>query len=371
MSEEQKTMYPCKNCGGNLEFKPGETKMICPYCGTENEIVIDESKSEMAVEEKDYTEFLSQAVENTETIEKLAVECGACKAIVTLEENKTAGDCPFCGTPVVAEAQSVKLIKPQSLLPFSIDKREAAENFKVWLKKLWFAPNKLKKYARPDGFKGVYLPFWTYDTEVDTDYVGQRGEYYYVTETYTTTEDNETVTKTREVRKTRWYPASGEVHNSFDDILVPAASDLPEDKLRELEPWDLQNLVPYDSKFVAGLGMQSYTIDLAGGFAKAQDYVQGDIEDKIRRHIGGDEQRILRMSPDFHDITFKHILLPVWLAAYKFNKKVYQVIVNARTGEVQGQRPWSVIKIVLTILLVLIVIGAIVFALNYFGLLEG
>jgi hypothetical protein len=44
-------------------------------------------------------------------------------------------------------------------------------------------------------------------------------------------------------------------------------------------------------------------------------------------------------------VTFLHLLLPVWMGAYRFQAKVYQVLVNAQTGEVQGERPYSSVKI--------------------------
>jgi predicted RNA-binding Zn-ribbon protein involved in translation (DUF1610 family) len=356
MSEEITNIsFPCSSCGGNLVYKPGEDHMVCPYCGTPNEIASDDSST--AVEEKDYSNFLKKAQEGEESIEQLAVTCQGCGAEVTLEENQTAGECPFCGTSLVAQSHSIKLIKPQSVLPFKINKEQATLNFKEWIKKLRFAPNKLKKYARHEGFKGIYLPFWTYDSQVHTPYVGAKGVYYYVTETYTVQEDGKSVTKTRQVQKTRWYPRSGEVDNSFDDVLVPAASHLPEEKLRELEPWDLDNLVSYDPKYIAGFSMESYTIDLGDGFIKAKEYMSPTIEDTIRRDIGGDTQRISIMSPEYEDITFKHILLPVWLSAYKYKNKVYQFMINARTGEVQGTRPYSVFKIVLAVLSVALLVG--------------
>ena len=69
------------------------------------------------------------------------------------------------------------------------------------------------------------------------------------------------------------------------------------------------------------------------------------ITSDIRQDIGGDEQRIHQVSTAYSAITFKHLLLPVWISAYRFQDRVYQVVVNARTGEVQGERPYSPLKI--------------------------
>ncbi len=83
------------------------------------------------------------------------------------------------------------------------------------------------------------------------------------------------------------------------------------------------------------------------------------IRTDVRADIGGDDQRIHQLNTSYSGITFKHLLLPVWISAYRFNQKVYQVMVNARTGEVQGDRPFSIWKIagfVVLLLLVLLVV---------------
>ena len=87
------------------------------------------------------------------------------------------------------------------------------------------------------------------------------------------------------------------------------------------------------------------------------------IHQLIRADIGGDQQRINETDTQYSDITFKHILLPFWIAGFRFHNKIYQFIVNGRTGEVQGDRPYSWIKIAFAVLLV----GAAVATAIYFG----
>ncbi|MBN2657148.1 MAG: hypothetical protein JXR86_08820 [Spirochaetales bacterium] len=347
---ENSGKFPCSNCGADLKFEPGQNALKCPYCGTENTIVTEEN---VEIRENDYLSQLRELEENlshSETLDMVSVRCDNCGAMVSLGENKTAGECVFCGTHLSGQTQSVKEIAPQSLLPFKVSRKEAAENFKLWLKKRWFAPNKLKEYARMDGLKGIYSPYWTYDTETTTHYRGQRGDYYYTTETYTEQVDGKTVTKTRQVRHTRWSFASGTVRNSFDDILICGSGNMLPKYTEALEPWDLENLVPFKEDYLSGFQVESYSINLEEGFAIARERIAPVIDSTIRRDIGGDEQRISSKASSYDDITFKHILLPVWISAYKFKDKVYNFMVNARTGEVQGNRPWSVAKILLAVL---------------------
>jgi hypothetical protein len=243
------------------------------------------------------------------------------------------------------------------VLPFSITQQQASSSLRQWLSSRWFAPNDLKHFAQPDAIHGVYIPFWTYDTNTTTDYTGQRGESYYETETYYETDSRgEQVQRTRRVRHIRWYPTSGTVNASFNDVLIPATLSLSPDRLAALEPWDLDSLRSYDPAFLSGFKAQRYQVDLDSGFEAAKQVIAPYIENDVRNDIGGDEQRINELLTDYSDVTFKHLLLPVYAGAYRYNGKLFQIVVNGRTGEIQGERPYSFLKIALFVSSVLIAI---------------
>jgi DNA-directed RNA polymerase subunit RPC12/RpoP len=339
----------CKDCGALLKFKPGTQHLACEYCGAQNEIA--QPVQAGAVKENSLEDFLANNSQHEEQMTVTQVKCDGCHAINTFDPKTVADRCAFCGSPLVVKSASTsKMHRPEYVLPFGIDGPKASANFKKWLSSLWFAPNDLKEYAAAKGLNGVYLPFWTFDCSTDSNYTGQRGEDYTVSETYTANENGKNVTRTRNVTKTRWHSASGRVSDVFDDILVEATQSLNKDKLRSLEPWDLNNLVAYDDKYLSGFRTESFALDLKSGYVEAKSRMTPVIESSIRRDIGGDRQMIHSVSTTYHDPTFKHILLPVWLSAYRYNNKVYQFLINARTGEVQGERPWSTIKIVLAVL---------------------
>lgn len=340
----------CNSCGAMLRFKPGTRHLACEYCGSENEILSPELAGK--VEETGLDEFLARNFDQEEQIEVATVKCDNCHAITTFDEKKSSDQCPFCASPLVLKGgTSARLHKPQYVLPFGIDENKAGESFRKWIRSLWFAPSDLKHYADGAGrLAGLYLPFWTFDCSTQTSYTGQRGENYYVTETYNTVENGKTVTRTRQVQKTRWYSASGNVSNTFDDILIEATTTLKRDYLRALEPWDLPNLVPFNDKFLSGFKTETYTVDVKTGYQQSRERMEPVIESTIRQDIGGDRQMIHYANTTYSNPTFKHILLPVWLSAYRYNDKVYQFMVNARSGEVQGERPYSAIKITLAVL---------------------
>ena len=355
----------CKQCGADLKFEPGTTSLKCPYCSAENPIEqpTEEGEAKPQAEELDFNAYLDNLEEGGDTQEVQVVRCDGCGSELQLKADVTSDECPFCGTSIVTtNTTSSRQIKPQNMLPFKVTNKEASASFKKWLAGLWFAPNKLKKYARTDqGITGIYVPYWTYDSDTYSHYTGQRGEDYYVTETYTTTENGKSVTKTRRVKKIRWYSVSGNVSVSFDDILVLASTSLPKKYADELEPWDLENLTGYDDKYLSGFRSESYHVGLKEGFAEAREIMADTIKKAVRRDIGGDHQRIHTVDTSYSNITFKHILLPIWINSYKYQDKVYRFLVNGRTGEVQGERPWSWAKIALAVGGALAVIGTIIY----------
>ena len=352
VQEQEPKQYPCSACGAKLEFKPGATALECPYCGHSEGV----PQSEEDIEEIDFNAALAELEESAETIDTSTVSCQACAAVVDAPEGKTSFDCPYCGTPIVTQASSGNKIKPKSLLPFHVEKKEAQGKFRDWIHGLWFAPNDLKKRAKMfEHLRGMYVPFWTYDAYTTSFYRGQRGDDYTVQETYTVNGE----TKTRSKTKTRWRSVSGTVYLSFDDLLVIASRSLPEPIADKLEPWDLENLKPYSDDYLAGFSSESYQVDLKEGFTTARGRMETSIRKEVKRDIGGDRQRISSVNTNYRNVSFKHILLPIWIASYRYNGKPYRFLVNARTGEVQGERPWSWVKITLLVVAIVLVVGGI------------
>ncbi|HUX96168.1 MAG TPA: hypothetical protein VMV47_10595 [Bacteroidales bacterium] len=352
----------CKGCSGKLQFAPGTNSLKCPYCGMENEIEV----STEVFEELDFEKFVKEFEENETSEEVATIKCQGCGAQTTFDPNVVSDSCPCCGSPlVVKEATTSHVIKPKAILPFAIDQNTAFREFGVWIKKLWFAPNKLKLFARHAGkLTGLYIPYWTYDSDTATDYTGEKGVDYHATETYTATQNGRSVTKTRTVTRTRWSSVSGHVDKIFDDVLAVASKSLPKEYVEKLEPWDLQNLVSFNSSYLSGFKAESYQLDLREGFDDAKVKMNKAIHEAICRDIGGDHQRVQTTNTIWKNITFKHILMPIWISAYNYKNKTYRFLINGRTGEVQGERPYSWIKIAFAVLAAASVILAIVLLAN-------
>jgi hypothetical protein len=364
LPSEKVRRFRCPGCGADLRFAPEGGCLTCPYCGRQEQI----APAAGSVEERSYEDYLRLHADQMGSLAAGALEvaCQTCGATVTFTPPMVAGECDFCGSPLVAQPRDADpIVAPEGVLPFKVTQPQATDAIRSWLGSLWFAPSALKKMARAEGVGGVYIPFWTYDAFTLSEYEGQRGEHYYETETYTETDaQGNTQTKTRQVQRTRWWPASGTVERWFDDILVPATKTITPARLTALEPWDLGELTAYDPAYLSGYKAQRYQVDLAEGFELAKRTAEPVIESDVRHDIGGDEQRVSRVSTAYSAITFKHLLLPVYVGAYRFNDKIFQLAVNGRTGEVQGERPYSVWKILFFVLFLLALIVTVVMLLK-------
>ena len=150
-------------------------------------------------------------------------------------------------------------------------------------------------------------------------------------------------------------PVSGRVARFFDDVLVIASTALPDRFRQALVHWDLTRLEPYQPEYLAGFRAEAYTIELEDAFREARAIMDRQILRDIKFDIGGDRQLVEHVETELSDTTFKHILVPVWIAAYRFRGKSFRFVVNGQTGQVSGERPWSVVKISLAVLAGLIV----------------
>lgn len=355
--------FPCPSCGARLDFDPSQQGLKCPYCGYE-EVILSDDSAELT--ERSYHEYLQREEAGGGVIEGRSSEtkCGGCGAVVLLEDKVATERCPFCGTHLESAPEAAhSMIQPEGVLPFAVDLRGARESFQKWLESLWFAPNELKKVAALGQLTGVYLPYWTFDAMTFTRYEGQRGEDY--TEWYTTTgADGKTQRRSR--TRTRWYWVSGQVNHFFDDVLVCASESITTSLTDDLG-WSLADLDHFNPGYLSGFKTERYSIGVEDGLAIAKEKMQPTIDSNIRSDIGGDRQRISSKKTRYTAIAYKHVLLPVWVAVYRYQEKTYQVLVNGRSGKVTGYRPYSFWKIAAVVtlgLLVVLIVGLIMTAMN-------
>ncbi|WP_299687988.1 primosomal protein N' (replication factor Y) - superfamily II helicase [uncultured Tateyamaria sp.] len=351
--------FPCNNCGADFRYDPASRSLTCDHCGNTGLIEGTGTGGPAALTELDYRTALTADLPYAEIEETRVSKCPNCAAQVEFDADIHATECPFCATPVVTDTGAHRHIKPKGVLPFALSEREARAAMTTWLGRLWFAPSGLQDYARKGrAMQGIYVPYWTFDADTRSAYTGERGTVYYETQTVVRDGKREQV----RVAKVRWQRTRGKVARFFDDVLVLASKSLPKRYTDALEPWDLSEMEPYAPEFLAGFRAEGYAVELEEGFEHARGYMDRIIARDIKFDIGGDRQRIHSVDTKLGKITFKHVLLPVWLAAYKYRGETYRFVVNGRTGRVQGERPWSAWKIAVAVIIGLIVAAGIGFA---------
>lgn len=342
----QEHRFPCEACGADLRFDPSQQNLTCDHCGSTRTLE-GAGHYLRPIRELDLRAALNADLPASEIEETRVSNCPNCAAQVEFNADLHAAECPFCATPVVTDTGTHRHIKPRGVLPFAFDEARAKEAMTHWLGGLWFAPGGLQEYARKGRkMQGIYVPYWTFDADTRSSYLGERGTVYY--ETRTVVRDGKRVQQ--RVARVQWRRASGWVSRMFDDVLVLASHSLPKRFTDRLEPWDLSKLTPYAPEFLAGFRAEGYTVELSDGFDEARSYMDRVIERDVKFDIGGDRQRVHDIQTQVGDVTFKHILLPVWLAAYKYRGKSYRFVINGQSGQVQGERPYSAIKIALAAL---------------------
>lgn len=343
--------FPCPQCGARLDFDPASRGLLCPYCG--HRVVIEPTNHQVV--ERDWEAYLRNQAGHEVVLpgRSSEVKCTGCGAVVLLADKVVTEKCPYCSRPLDHQPEAAQgMVQPHAVLPFAVSSKQAGAAFDAWIAGRWFAPNGLRQFALLGQLAGAYLPFWTFDSMTYSAYRGERGDDY----TVTVYRDGKSHSETR----TRWTSVSGEIQEFFDDILVYGSHSLPADLVDELAPWDLDDLVDFRDEYLSGFQTERYTVTPSEGFAIAQGIMDERIRELVRQDIGGDHQRISWVQTQHVGVTFKHILLPCWLASYRFHGRTFRILVNARTGEVVGQRPWSWIKITLLVASILLALGGLV-----------
>jgi DNA-directed RNA polymerase subunit RPC12/RpoP len=344
----------CPSCGSKLSYAAEKQKILCQHCGYQEDYKRSNDKI-IEIPLKNSLEELQTYSPRSE--DKKVYDCKSCSAKFTLDADKTRIICAFCGSENInLEAFDQRYIQPAGIIPFHISRKAAEEAFSTWIKKGWFHPNKLKELAKIYGLHGVYIPFWTYDAKANAQWKGEAGTYYYETVRVKVGDQ----WQTKQVQKVRWQWRSGSFQHFFDDIVVSASANLKQDFLERILPYRLEETVNFDPRLMVGWESEIYNVELDKGYETAEVIMDRHLYNMASHSLGGDTQRNLSVQSQKFDQTFKHLIMPVWLASYTYNDKIYRFVINGQTGKVHGKKPYSWIKITFAVLLLILIILAVI-----------
>jgi DNA-directed RNA polymerase subunit RPC12/RpoP len=336
--------YHCPACGAEAHWNPGKDALVCPYCGTTSPAAL-QARGPAIVEHDLAAALRGLDARRGWAAERTQVRCRSCQAISLLGAERVGARCEFCGSAALVPYEQVQdAFRPESLLPLRVSEPQARDLMRRWYGRQWFAPNRFAAKAATDTLKGVYVPYWTFDAKAFARWTAESGTYYWVEQ------------GGKRVKRVRWTPASGSLSHAFDDDLVCASRGVDASLLRGVEPFPTDALVPYDPGYLAGWVVERYQIDLVAAARQARQQMDATLRSLCAARVPGDTQRNLSVHAAYSDETFKHVLAPVWLAAYTYRGRSYQLVVNGVTGKIAGQRPWSWIKITLLVIAILVVL---------------
>ncbi len=330
--------FKCPQCGASTRYDVAAGGVACEHCGycapSTQEVL------GLAAEEYEFTVETWNQAEKGWGVSRQELFCESCGAVITLSEHALTATCPFCASNQVhVRVAPEEVLRPRFIVPFKVNRETVRATAVEWLGKGWFHPAELRSSAVVDRFHGIYLPFWTFDARIRADWRAEVG--YQRQERYYDAGSKDWKTRTR----IDWRWEDGQVTLKIDDHLLSGSSRLSRIILERLYPYNLKELVAYQADFIAGWQAQAFDVTLTQAWDLAKSQMREQSKQACYEDIPSHHVRNFTMSADFSDEVWRYILLPVYLAAYRFEEKTYQVMVNGQTGVVAGQKPvawWKV-----------------------------
>ncbi len=335
---------------------PAVHTRACEYCGAPVE-PLDKFCGACGAEQP------AAAAVRQPKVEQKHFRCENCGAEVAVDPGQRSYTCAFCDSSYVIELPPEKTGRqpPEFVIGFSVTPQQAAEKFRGWIaENAWFRPGDLKAAQIAEKLKGVYLPFWSFSMLAESRWSASIGEYWYRTETYTTTQNGKTVTRTRQVRETEWWPLAGEHHRYYSGYLVSGSRGLSQQEADRIKPFHLPALKRYEPYFLAGWLSEEYSIERDQALETCRHEFYRREQGNVAAMLPGDTHRDLRVETRFSDVNSDLILLPIYLLSYRYREKLYRFLVNGQTGRVAGDKPLSWAKIAAAVALGILAVGLLV-----------
>jgi hypothetical protein len=345
----------CRECRGVLLWDAAAQKLRCKDCGALSAV----SDAGSIVEHDLEQALIERRARGRIGTGSRQVRCRECLAEVEVPDELHATRCEFCGsTMVLVQEAAADHYLPESMIPFAIDRAAAERAFRGWLGGLWLRPTNLRLASSLHALHGVYVPYWAFGCSVTSRYSADAGYTYWVE--HREPNSNEV----RRVARTRWQPCSGERHDRHDNHLVCASRGLAAELHGVAHRFELSGLLPYAPEYLLGFAAERYAVDLPASWQHARSEIEEIQDQRCAADVPGDTHRGLRTTHQIESVRFKHVLLPMWIATYRYRGRLYRFLVNGQSGRVVGSAPSSAWKLTLTVLLFLIAAGALFYFLH-------
>ncbi|MCL1844189.1 MAG: hypothetical protein FWF79_10295 [Defluviitaleaceae bacterium] len=351
--------YKCPNCDGAVTFDANTQQMKCPYCDSEFDVAALQSLQETIACEKDEVEWASHDDAEWSEGEQEGMRvysCNTCAGEIITEESTAASSCPYCGNPVIMKGQLSGCAKPDLIIPFQTDKKAATESLLKHVSGKRLLPKCFKSSKRINEIKGMYVPFWLFDADVDANMRFRAT----------------TVRKWSDSRfhytETRTFSVIRQGAMAFDSVPVDASAKMPDDLMESIEPFDAKKAVEFQTAYLAGYLADKFDFCEKHCIERANERIRASTEEAFRRTVTG----YTKVTPEYRGVylrksVVKYALLPVWVLSTTWRDKTYIFAMNGQTGKFVGDLPtdWGIFWKWFGILTV--IIAAILYAIVHFA----
>lgn len=324
--------YKCPCCGGAIEFDSTVQKMKCPYCDTEFDVeamkAYDEALKKTSEDEIDWKQPENSQWQESETERMQVYVCKSCGGEIVVDENTAATNCPYCDNPVVLMGKFSGDLKPDYVIPFQLNKEAAKEGLRSHLKGKRLLPKVFKDENHIDEIKGIYVPFWLFDANVESDVRLK------ATKVRKWSDSNYLYTQTS------YFSLYRNGDADFERVPVDGSSQMPNDLMESIEPFDFSKAVDFQTAYLAGYLADRYDVTAGDSVGIANERIKNSITQMLLSQVHGyatvfPEQNHVR----FHGNACKYALYPVWILNTSWKGQKYTFAMNGQTGKFVGDLP--------------------------------
>lgn len=352
------TVYRCPCCGGEISFNSDNQKLVCPYCDTAFEVetlrMYDKQLQELQEDEMEWSDVFEHDTLDNEGI--IMYSCENCGGEIIGNKETIATSCPYCGSPVIMNKNVSGQLRPNYVIPFKLDSKDAKEQLLNFFKGKAFLPRNFKNASTLDEIKGIYVPFWTYHclADVKQQYKATRISHYSDDEYHYT--------------KTKYYSLTREGTVEFNNVPVDGSSKIDDEYMQSIEPFNFNEAVDFNTAYLAGYFADKYDEDSKTSEPKANKRIKNSTEGIFSSTVTGySTSQIEHSTIQLKNKHVDYYLLPVWILNLKWNDKIYCLMMNGQTGKLIGDLPadmklfWKSVLIITAIsaIIIYIILGGV------------
>ena len=327
--------YKCPFCGGAMEFDSKSQKMKCPFCDSEMSIEEFQQMQQGKQEEPKSTEDGGKweamgdgKWQEGETDGMRVYACESCGGEIVADETTGATTCPFCGNRVVMKGQFSGDLKPDYIIPFKLDKKDAKAAYQKHLEGKPFLPKVFKSENHIDEIKGVYVPFWLFDIDAEADirYDAERVEVWETGDT--------------EYTQHEYFQAQRAGGISFKHVPADGSEKMDDTMMESIEPYEFEDAVPFQPAYLAGYVADRYDVDMEKRMVRAKERVKQSAETAFANTVNGyTTVTQVDSKVNIFNAQYWYALYPVWMLNTTWKGEKFTFVMNGQTGKMVGDLP--------------------------------